>query len=107
MKKSLRILEAVANRDLPDIIAYHQPKSEAKAVRILAEYDRFVELINRNPEVAHTRGHGWKVIAVQSGPYLLYYRDFESFWLVAGVFHAMRDPDWIQAQLLIREIGNI
>jgi hypothetical protein len=44
-------------------------------------------------------------VAFRSGPYLLYYSEQESFWLVAGVFHAARDPDWIQAQLLIRELG--
>jgi hypothetical protein len=33
----------------------------------------------------------------------LYYREMPDCWLVAGVFHAQRDPDWIQSQLLIRE----
>lgn len=35
--------------------------------------------------------------------YALYYRETADAWLVAGVFHAGRDPDWIQAQLVIRD----
>ena len=40
----------------------------------------------------------------RSGTYVLYYREFDEYWLLAGIFHARRDPDWIQTQLLIREV---
>jgi hypothetical protein len=39
----------------------------------------------------------------RSGAYALYYREMSDCWLVAGGFHAQRDPDWIQTQFLIRE----
>ena len=40
----------------------------------------------------------------RSVTYVLYYREFDEYWLLAGIFHARRDPDWIQTQLLIREV---
>jgi len=106
MKKDLRILAAVAERDLSEIVAYHQPRSPEKAIRIIAEYDRIIDRLSRNPRIARERGHGWRVLAFRQGTYLLYYRELESYWLVAGIFHAVRDPNWIQAQLLIREVTN-
>jgi hypothetical protein len=39
---------------------------------------------------------------VDSGTCLLYYTELENFWLVVGIFHARRDPDWITAQLASR-----
>ena len=48
--------------------------------------------------------HSWRVCIFRSGTYALYYREFDNYWLVAGIFHARRDPDWIQTQLLIREV---
>lgn len=106
MIKPLRIFSAVADRDLPGIVAFHKPKSVAKAERILAEYDRIIELLGYNPLVITERSHGWRVYAFRAGTYLLYYRELETCWLVAGVFHALRDPDWIQTQLLIREASK-
>ena len=38
------------------------------------------------------------------GTYALYDRELDEDRLVAGIFHARRDPDWIQTQLLIREV---
>jgi hypothetical protein len=106
MTKPLRIVDAVAEHDIPAIIAYHRPHSKAKAERILTEYDRIVELLVLNPYVLAERPHGWRIYPFQAGTYLLYYREFESHWLVAGVFHALRDPDWILSQVLIREAAE-
>lgn len=106
MTKLLRIVDAVAEHDIPGIVAYHRPRSKAKAERIVAEYDRIIELLAINPYVLAERSHGWRVYPFQAGTYLLYYREFETYWVVAGVFHAVRDPDWIQSQLLIREVSG-
>jgi plasmid stabilization system protein ParE len=103
MTKPLRILDDVAERDLPGIIAYHRPRSRAKAAAILAEYDRVVDLLRGNPLIFRVRPHGWRVCIFRSGVYALYYRETEDAWLVAGIFHAGRDPDWTQAQLIIRD----
>jgi hypothetical protein len=102
--KPLRVLDDVADRDLPGIVAFHLPYSRTKAEAIVAEYDRFIELLRQTPAMFRERPHGWRVGVFRSGSYSLYYREIESCWLVAGVFPARRDPDWIQAQLLIREV---
>jgi plasmid stabilization system protein ParE len=104
MSKGLRILAEVAERDVPSILAYHLPRSRAKAEAILAEYDRLIVLLETNPLAFRSRPHGWRVCIFRSGTYVLYYREFDEYWLVAGIFHARRDPDWIQTQLLIREV---
>ncbi|MBI5768039.1 MAG: type II toxin-antitoxin system RelE/ParE family toxin [Verrucomicrobia bacterium] len=104
--KPLRILDDVAERDLPGIVSYHLPQSRAKAEAIVAEYDRFIEQLRRTPAIFRERPHGWRVCVFRSGSYSLYFRELGSCWLVAGVFHARRDPDWIQARLLIREVRD-
>ena len=104
--KPLRILDDVADRDLPGIVTYHLPQSRAKAEAIVAEYDRLIRVLRESPDIFRERPHGWRVGVFRAGYYLLYYREIENCWLVAGVFHARRDPDWIQAQLLIREVRH-
>ena len=101
--KPLRILDDVAERDLPGIVAYHLPQSRAKAEAIVAEYDRAIDLLRQTPAMFRARPHGWRVCVFRSSSYLLYYREIETCWIVVAVFHARLDPDWIQAQLLIRE----
>ena len=104
MSKALRILDAVAERDISSILAYHVPRSGAKAAAILAEEDRLIVLLETNPLAFRSRPHGWRVCIFRSVTYVLYYREFDEYWLLAGIFHARRDPDWIQTQLLIREV---
>ena len=41
------------------------------------------------------RPHGWRMGVFRAGQYLFYYRETETCWLVAGVFRARRDSDWI------------
>jgi hypothetical protein len=52
------------------------------------------------------RPHGWRIYPFHAGTYLLYYREFETHWHVAGVFHALPDPDWLLSQTLIREAAE-
>ncbi|MCF3649251.1 hypothetical protein [Synoicihabitans lomoniglobus] len=35
----------------------------------------------------------------KSGPYLLFYRELPTMWIVAGLFHAMRSPRWLHEEL--------
>jgi hypothetical protein len=104
--KPLRILDDVADRDLPGVVAYHLPQSRAKAEAIVAEYDRIIERLGRTPALFRERPHGWRVCVFRTGSYSRYYRELETCWLVAGIFPARRDPDWILAQLLIREVRD-
>jgi len=38
--------------------------------------------------------------------YSIFYRELEKCWLFGGVISTVRDPDFIQAKLLIREAGE-
>jgi len=106
MTKPLRVVDAIAEHDIPGIVAYHRQRSEPKAQRIVAEYDHIIALLTFNPYLMAVRPHGWRVYAFQAGTYLLYYRELETCWLVAGVFHALRDPDWIRTQATVRQVSN-
>lgn len=89
----------VVSEDLQAIYDYHRSHSPSKADRILAEYDRIIALLEINPLLFHARPNHWRVYPFDSGSYLLYYIEAESFWLVAGIFHAGRSPEWIQERL--------
>jgi len=67
MTKSLRIVDAVAEHDIPAIVDYHRLRSKAKAERIVAEYDRIIELLAINPHVLAERSHGWRVYSISGG----------------------------------------
>jgi plasmid stabilization system protein ParE len=99
VSKPLRIAPRVVPEDLQAIYDFHRIQSVAKAERIVAEYDRIVELLELNPLLFHEREEGWRVYPFASGTYLLFYRELESMWLVAGVFHARRSPAWIRDRL--------
>lgn len=99
MSKPFRIAPWVVPGDLQSIYDYHKQLSQEKADRIVAEYDRIIALLEVNPLLFHSREGGWRVYPFDSGTYLLYYRELESMWLVAGVFHASRHPGWIHEQL--------
>ena len=102
MSKQLRIAPWVVPEDLQAIYDYHKAVSPPKADRILAEYDRVIALLEVNPLLFREREEGWRVYPFDSGTYLLYYKELPSMWLVAGVFHARRQPSWIREQLLTR-----
>lgn len=83
----------------PEIYDYHKRFSPAKAERTVAEYDLVIALLEVNPVIFRERETGWRVYPFDSGAYLLFYRELESMWLVAGMFHAHRRPSWIGEQL--------
>ena len=95
--KPWRVLDEVVERDLPAIIAYHQLRSRRKAAAIVADYERIVALLQGHPQISRARSHGWRVSFFRVGVYALYYRELPDCWLIAGVFHAARDPDWIRS----------
>ena len=102
MKKPLKIAPWVVVEDLQAIYDYHLALSVEKAERIVAEYDSIIAVLELNPLLFHTRKNDWRIYPFDSGPYLLYYTEEESFWLVVGVFHASRDPACIQEQVQTR-----
>lgn len=102
MRKPLKIAPWVVVEDLQAIYDDHLALSVEKAERIVAEYDSIIAVLELNPLLFHTRKNDWRIYPFDSGPYLLYYTEMESFWLVVGVFHAARDPAWIQEQAQTR-----
>mgnify|MGYP006444770805 CR=1 FL=1 len=92
MTKPLKIGPWVVADDLQAIYDYHLPLSLEKAERIIAEYDSIVAVLELNPLLFHPRSNGWRMYPFDSGPYLLYYTELESFWLVVGIFHASHCP---------------
>lgn len=102
MRKQLKIAPSVVVEDLQAIYDYHLALSVEKAERIVAEYDSIIAVLELNPLLFHTRKNDWRIYPFDSGPYLLYYTEMESFWLVVGVFHASRDPAWIQERVQAR-----
>jgi hypothetical protein len=99
VSKPLKIAPWVVPQDLQGIYDYHKSFSVTKAERIVAEYDQVIALIELNPLPFHARENEWRVYPFSAGTYLLYYREFAAFWLVAGLFHARREPTWITQQL--------
>ncbi len=99
MTKSLKLAPWVVSEDLQSIYDYYRPLSLEKAERIVAEFDRIIDVLELNPLLFHPRENDWRIYPFDSGPYLLYYIELDPFWLVTGIFHASRDPDWIQDQL--------
>ena len=99
MSKPLKIAPWVVVEDLQAIYDYHLALSFEKAERIVAEFDRVIALLELNPLLFRPRKNNWRIYPFDSGPYLLYYTEMESFWLVVGVFHASRDPVWLQEQV--------
>ena len=97
--KPLKIAPWVIPEDLQSIYDYHKLLSIAKAERIVVEFDRIVDLLEVNPLLFHEREFGWRVYPFGSGTYLLYYKELDAMWLIAGVFHARREPSWIRDQL--------
>ena len=103
MTKRLKILDDVADRDIPTIIAYHLPRSRAKAGALVQNTITSSHCSKPIRWSADYGGDGWRIVIFRAGTYALYYREMPDCWLIAGIFHAQRDPDWIQTQLLIRE----
>lgn len=103
MTKPLKVARWVVMEDLQGIYDYHRTFSQAKAERIVEEYDRVIALIEINPLLFRERAEQWRVYPFASGTYLLYYKELAHYWLVVGIFHARRNPSWIRLQLKKRE----
>ena len=99
MNKPLKIAPWVVIEDLQAIYNYHCSFSPEKAERIVSEYDSIITLLELNPLLFHIRESRWRVYPFDTAPYLLYYTETDSVWLVVGVFHASRSPSWIQEQI--------
>jgi len=104
--KLFREAEGYAD-DLQAAYDYYRTYSPSAAERFLTAYSRATKRIERNPLACRPRRHGWRQMIVPGHPnYSIFYKELPVCWLYAGVIPTVRDPDVIQARLLIREIGQ-
>ena len=99
MRKPLKIAPWVVAEDLQAVYDYHLALSVEKADRIVAEFDSILAVLELNPLLFRARTNDWRIYPFDSGPYLLYYTEADACWLVIGIFHASRDPTWIQERI--------
>ena len=86
---------------------YYGSYSPFTARRFLAAYEEAVDVIARHPFVSRPRRHSWRQFVISRYPgYSIFYKEFPDYWLLGGIVSTLRDPDMIQAQLLIAETGE-
>jgi hypothetical protein len=74
----------------------------------LQAYLAGIRLLEKNPRICRLRAHGWRQMVVRGfSSHSIFYKELPDFWLVGGIVCTIRDPDVIQARLLIREVGEI
>ena len=103
--KPLKVSAAVA-ADLQADYDYFKQGGQAAAERFLVRYGEARQLIERHPEAARLRPAGWRQWAIPRSSYSIFYREAPDCWVLAAVISTVQDPDLIQAQLLIREVGD-
>jgi hypothetical protein len=101
--KPLKVAWWVVGHDRQAIYDYLHSYSPAKADRSVAEYGHVIAWLEGNPRLFEARPNQWRVHPFESGTYLLDYIETESFWLVAGLFHAGCSPEWIEECLVARK----
>jgi plasmid stabilization system protein ParE len=95
------------DRDLQVAYDFYKTYSPATAAKFLSSYERAVAIIQSSPYVCRPRRHGWRQMVIHEYPaFSIFYREFDAFWLFAGVVSTVQDPDVILARLLIREIES-
>jgi len=93
--------------DLQAAYDYYKAYSPLAARRFLADYAAAIQAITDHPQLCRLRRHGWRQMAIRSHPgYSIFYKELPSWWLFGGILSTLRDPDFIQAGLLIREVSE-
>ena len=91
--------------DLQAAYDYYKTYGRRSAERFLAACEAAIKNIRYNPFVSHPRKHGWRQLVILRHPnYSIFYKELADCWLLGGVVSTIRDPDTIQARLLIREV---
>ncbi len=91
--------------DLQSAYDYYKTYSPAAAGRFVAAYEKAVDTLQYNPFICRSRKNGWRQMIIKGHPiFSVFYKEFQDFWLLAGIIPTVQDPDSIQARLLIREV---
>lgn len=101
--KSFKEAEGYAE-DLQAAYDYYKAYSAQTAGRFLAGYDRAIMILQSSPFICRARRHGWRQMIIHEYPvYSLFYKELSFCWLLGGILPTVRDPDTLQARLLVRE----
>jgi plasmid stabilization system protein ParE len=103
--KPLKVAPAMT-ADLQQAYDYFKRGGSTAAERFLIRYEEAMRAVQLHPEICRVRPSGWRQRPIPRSSYALFYREAPDFWLIAAVISTVQDPDMIQAQLLIREIGE-
>ena len=103
--KPFKVSPALA-ADLQLAYDYFKRGGPMAAERFLARYEEAMRVLQQHPEICRVRLSGWRQLPIPRSSCALFFREAPDFWLVAAVISTVQDPDMIQAQLLIREIGE-
>ncbi|MEQ1920774.1 MAG: hypothetical protein ABL955_16405, partial [Elusimicrobiota bacterium] len=83
---------------------YYKVYGSPTAERFLAAYEKAESMLQHSPFICRPRRHGWRQMLIRGHPgYTIFYKELPSCWLMGAVASTARDPDAIQARLLIRE----
>ena len=94
-------------RDLQAAYDHYRAYGPATAGKFLTAYEQAVAILQRSPFVCRVRRHGWRQMIIHQYPgYSIFYRELAFCWLLGGILSVARDPDVIQARLLVREIAE-
>ena len=102
--KPFREAEGYAD-DLQVAYDFYRSYGAVAAGRFLTAYARALKVIRDSPHACRLRRHGWRQMMTPGHPgYSIFYKELPFCWLYAGIISTVRDPDSIQARLLIREV---
>jgi plasmid stabilization system protein ParE len=90
--------------DLQRAYDYFLRGGQTSADRFIERYEATLRVIRAHPESYRVRPTGWRQQIIPRSSYAIFYREAPAFWLIGGVISLVRDPDSIQAELLIREL---
>jgi plasmid stabilization system protein ParE len=98
---------AACQDDLQAAFDYYRARNPPAAEKFLKAYLTGIRLLEKNPRVCRARAHGWRQLGIHGySSHSIFYREFSDYWLIGGILCTIRDPDVIQARLLIREVGE-
>lgn len=93
--------------DLQAAYDYYRAYGLQTAERFLSAYEEATELLKRRPRICRPRQNEWRQMIIHEYPiYSIFYKELSFCWLLAGIIPTIRDPDLIQARLLLREVSE-
>ena len=91
--------------DLQAAYDYYKAYSPQTAQRFLVAYERAATILQFSPFICRARRHGWRQMIIPDYPvYSIFYKELSFCWLFGGLLPTVRDPDTLQARLLVREV---